>query len=98
MTGSADLRIVSLIPSGTEIVAALGLADHLVGRSHECDSFVLQYPGHIFRGVYTYFIYSSDYKTFFYTGLAPLSFSYLCNFGTSCDFQFPLFPACQIPE
>ena len=30
-------RIVSLIPSGTEIVAALGLVDRLVGRSHECD-------------------------------------------------------------
>lgn len=37
MAGSTDLRIVSLIPSGTEIVAALGLVDHLVGRSHECD-------------------------------------------------------------
>ena len=33
----ADLRIVSLIPSGTEIVAALGLGGRLVGRSHECD-------------------------------------------------------------
>ncbi|MEM1316538.1 MAG: cobalamin-binding protein, partial [Pseudomonadota bacterium] len=33
-------RIVSLIPSGTEIVDALGHAEHLVGRSHECD-----YPG-----------------------------------------------------
>ncbi|MGY8991473.1 MAG: ABC transporter substrate-binding protein, partial [Rhodospirillales bacterium] len=31
------MRIVSLIPSATEIVAALGCADQLVGRSHECD-------------------------------------------------------------
>lgn len=30
-------RIVSLIASATEIVAALGLEDQLVGRSHECD-------------------------------------------------------------
>lgn len=30
-------RIVSLIPSGTEILAALGLTDAIVGRSHECD-------------------------------------------------------------
>src|SRR4051812_30023709 len=30
-------RIVSLIPSSTEIVYALGLGDGLVGRSHECD-------------------------------------------------------------
>jgi iron complex transport system substrate-binding protein len=30
-------RIVSLIPSATEIVAALGFAPDLVGRSHECD-------------------------------------------------------------
>src|SRR5438876_408739 len=30
-------RIVSLIPSSTEIVYALGLSDGLVGRSHECD-------------------------------------------------------------
>lgn len=32
-----QLRIVSLIPSATEIVACLGLTDRLVGRSHECD-------------------------------------------------------------
>jgi len=34
---SARPRIISLLPSATEIVAALGLAHHLVGRSHECD-------------------------------------------------------------
>ena len=33
----SDLRIVSLLPSATEIVAALGLTDAIVGRSHECD-------------------------------------------------------------
>lgn len=31
------LRIISLIPSATEIVCALGLEACLVGRSHECD-------------------------------------------------------------
>ena len=30
-------RIVSLLPSATEIVCALGLSEQLVGRSHECD-------------------------------------------------------------
>ena len=30
-------RIVSLIPSATEIVVALGCSGRLVGRSHECD-------------------------------------------------------------
>jgi iron complex transport system substrate-binding protein len=32
-----NLKIVSLIPSATEILAALGLTDAIVGRSHECD-------------------------------------------------------------
>ena len=31
------MRIVSLLPSATEIVGALGLGDQLVGISHECD-------------------------------------------------------------
>jgi iron complex transport system substrate-binding protein len=31
------MRIVSLLPSATEMVCALGLADCLVGISHECD-------------------------------------------------------------
>jgi iron complex transport system substrate-binding protein len=31
------MRICSLLPGATETVAALGLADHLVGISHECD-------------------------------------------------------------
>lgn len=31
------MRIISLLPSATEIVAALGLVDSLVGRSEECD-------------------------------------------------------------
>jgi iron complex transport system substrate-binding protein len=31
------MRIVSLLASATEIVCSLGLADQLVGRSHECD-------------------------------------------------------------
>jgi len=32
-----NLRIVSLLPSATEIVCALGLEDALVGITHECD-------------------------------------------------------------
>ena len=30
-------RIISLLPAATEIICALGLANNLVGRSHECD-------------------------------------------------------------
>ena len=30
-------RIVSLLPSATEIVCALGLEENLVGVTHECD-------------------------------------------------------------
>src|SRR5207253_525874 len=33
----APMRIVSLLPSTTEIVCALGLEDALVGITHECD-------------------------------------------------------------
>ncbi len=31
------MRVISLLPSATEIVCALGCRDRLVGRSHECD-------------------------------------------------------------
>ena len=31
------MRIVSLLPSATDIICALGLRDQLVGRTHECD-------------------------------------------------------------
>lgn len=34
---TASPRIISLLPSATEIVCALGLGDALVGVSHECD-------------------------------------------------------------
>ena len=34
---SGALRIVCLLPAATEIVAAVGLADRIVGISHECD-------------------------------------------------------------
>ncbi|MEC4984579.1 MAG: cobalamin-binding protein [Oscillatoria sp. PMC 1068.18] len=37
MTQKNKLRIVSLLPSATEIVAVLGLTENLVGVSHECD-------------------------------------------------------------
>ncbi len=39
-------KIISLLPSATEIVCALGLEDQLAGRSHECDfpEFVRQLP------------------------------------------------------
>jgi iron complex transport system substrate-binding protein len=34
---SSPKKIISLLPSATEIVCALGLEPQLVGRSHECD-------------------------------------------------------------
>lgn len=37
MESSRSPRIASLLPSATEIVCALGLADRVVGVSHECD-------------------------------------------------------------
>jgi iron complex transport system substrate-binding protein len=42
--GSAAARVVSLLPAGTEIVAALGALDALVGVTHECD-----YPPEVSR-------------------------------------------------
>lgn len=35
--GKGSLRVVSMLPAATEIVGALGMADVLVGVSHECD-------------------------------------------------------------
>jgi len=37
-----EMRIVSFLPSATEIACALGLEDSLVGITHECD-----YPTHV---------------------------------------------------
>lgn len=44
MQRPTTFRIVTLLPSATEIVCALGLQSELVGRSHECD-----YPPEIRR-------------------------------------------------
>ena len=38
------MKIVSLLPSATEIICALGLGDRLVAVSHECD-----YPSEVAR-------------------------------------------------
>ncbi len=37
MQKKSELKIVSLLPSATEIVCALGLEENLVGITHECD-------------------------------------------------------------
>lgn len=37
MNGDLAMRICSLVPGATEVIASLGLADQLVGISHECD-------------------------------------------------------------
>ena len=37
MSDTTNLKIVSLLPSATEIIDCLGLTSALVGRSHECD-------------------------------------------------------------
>jgi iron complex transport system substrate-binding protein len=36
-TARGEMRVVSLLPSATEIIARVGGTDLLVGRSHECD-------------------------------------------------------------
>src|SRR5690606_31476139 len=33
----ADVRVVSLLPAATDMLAELGLLSSLVGRTHECD-------------------------------------------------------------
>lgn len=40
--GVAQMRVASLVPSGTDIVAALGLGSWLVGVSHSCDHPVVE--------------------------------------------------------
>src|SRR5690349_19744324 len=42
LSPTAAERIVSLLPYATEIIAALGCGERLVGRSHECD-----FPGSV---------------------------------------------------
>ena len=37
MSTQPSMRLVSLLASATEMIAALGRLDQLVGRSHECD-------------------------------------------------------------
>lgn len=50
------MRIVSLLPSATEIVYALGLGEYLVARSHECD-----YPPEVAQvPIITYSLIPSD--------------------------------------
>jgi iron complex transport system substrate-binding protein len=34
---TTEFKIISLIPSATEIVCALGFKENIVARSHECD-------------------------------------------------------------
>jgi iron complex transport system substrate-binding protein len=50
------MRIVSLLPSATEIVCAIGLADELVGITHECD----WPPSAVGRPVMTRSVYDLD--------------------------------------
>ncbi len=53
------MRIVSLLPSATEILCALGLADSITGITHECD-----YPPEIrTRTVLTRCVFDSDRMT-----------------------------------
>ena len=40
-----ELRVVSLLPSATDAVVALGMEHLLVGRTHECDWQSEAHPG-----------------------------------------------------
>jgi iron complex transport system substrate-binding protein len=45
-TEVAPVRVISLLPAATDIIAALGATDRLVGVTHECD-----YPADVVQGL-----------------------------------------------
>ena len=71
------MKIVSLIPSATEIISALDLCDNLVGISHECD-----YPKEILKLPK---LTTSRIKT---DQLEVFNFCTECGFKNENKFQF----------